>query len=65
MVGIVFNLGDWMSGLVSGLQNRLRGFESRIALKQNSFRGYSLIGKLTLPKGWTPGLEGVFNMIAV
>ena len=34
MVGIVFNLGDWMSGLVGGLQNRLRGFESRIALKK-------------------------------
>ena len=29
---VVFNLGDWMSGLVSGLQNRLRGFESPIAL---------------------------------
>ena len=32
MVGIVFNMGDWMSGLVGGLQNRLREFESRIAL---------------------------------
>lgn len=29
-------LGDWMSGLVSGLQNRLRGFNSLIALNKNN-----------------------------
>lgn len=32
---------------------------------KNNFQGYLLIGKLTLPKGWAPGLEGVLHMVAV